>query len=241
MSQFIINPYTNPVAAGWNIDDDFTSYADDAAFAVVYPTASVSTAYGDASGNNIQILFKVTTTPQSLVRDYGSTISDTAWITRFRYNLTAKTLDPVGYDVPNTFGWTTLDQSSDSDVNCDGIGLCSYQDNLPRFYFSAYADNTHFDGQVGHGNYGTIFATTPTAGDDYYVQEVRDSATQTTIGLYTDEYSTLHEEEITTIPSTVQNLRYFACKAAGYANNVGLQYGNVHTYLRFADGVTTPP
>jgi len=230
--------------SGWDIDDDFTSYANDTAFNVVYPRTDTTYNQGNASSDRLDYSTVANTTVKSLARDYGSTISDTNWITRFRWNITVKTLNSSGFDITESIGWSSADYTVSVSTNQDGIGIISYQDNLNRNYYDFYADNVQFNGMIGMagGNFGTKFDTVGSVDQNYYVQQVRDSATQITTGLYSDEYSTLVEQEITTIPSTVSNLRYFSMKGNDWGTSSGgAQDGYVHTYLRFADGVSVPP
>jgi len=226
----------------WDIDDDFTSYADDTAFAVVYPTSNATYQHGDATNDRIEYNYVINTDKKSLVRNFGSTISDTAHITRFKWNITAKTLDPTGNDCPMTIGWSDANQTEGGSDNGDGLGVTAYQDNLARNYWGVYADGTDFDGQIGAGTFGTMFSKVATIGDDFFWQEIRESATAWNTGFFSDEYVTLTEETDTVIPSTVVNLQYFKMAGADDVTDPqGTQDGNVHNYLRFRDGVTVPP
>jgi hypothetical protein len=230
-------------AAGWDWDDDFTSYANNSAFDVVYPTANTTYHQGNASLDRIDYTVPANTTVKSLHRDWGSSISDTAWICRFRWNITVKTLDPTGWNNDQSIGFSSADNTVAEHTSQDGISLCAYQDNLVRYYFAAWADASSFNGDIGSGNNGSAFATVPTVGDNYYIQEVRDSATAMTVGLYSDEYSTLTEaENPTDVPNTTTGLRYWSMKGfSAAADPDGNQEGNVNTYLKFRNGATTPP
>jgi len=228
--------------SNWDIDDDFTSYTSDANFASTYVTANSARAFGDASEDYIRYLFAVQTDAQSLVRDFGSTISDTAWICRFKWKITLKQTNNTGYAVPTTFGWTDKNQTFNANDNCDGIGLNAYQDNLARNFWSVYADGSAFHGSIGSGSNGTQFSRVASNGADLWIQEVRDSATQTTVGIYDNEYTSVSEAKSTTIPSTITGLRYFKMASSDCCTqSTGKQEGYVHQYLKFEDGATTPP
>jgi len=237
------NAFISFPVSGWDIDDDFTSYANDVAFDAVYPTSNAVYFNPNSSTNKIDYTTTITTDLKCLVRDFGSAISDTAHVTRFRWNITAKTLSPTGNTAEVVVGWSASDQTVDArSANDDGLALVAYQDNLARNYWTVYADATKFDGSIGGGSFGTVYTTVPTAGDNYFIEQIRSTATAYATGLFSDEYVSSVESQSDVIPSTVQSLRYWKMAGPSTASDPqGSQNGNVNTYLRFADGVTVAP
>ena len=220
-------------------EDDFTSYANDAAIDVVYPAAD-TTIGGNATTNVIDYVTYANNTNDSLSRDLTS-VDDEKWILRFKFNHTTSSHNGSGYEMFPCIGLSSADYNTNSSANQDGIVLCPYQDNLDRPYYINYADGTNIHGDMGAGGpRATAFTETVTNGDEFWVEITRTSATTVVCKLFSElTYTTLVEEKSLTVPATCTGLRYFVIKnAKPEQNQSGSQTGTV-TDIKFYNGISS--
>ena len=220
--------------------DNFTSYADQAAVDAVYVPLDTKIS-GDVTNDRLNYEAVVDNTNDSMSRSLGGTVSDTAWVLRFRYSMTAQTRNSSGNAHFPSIGLSSADHNTAEISPQDGIAFNPYQDNLIRQYHISYADASNLAGDNGSGNLKvTNFTETATVGDDYYIELKRTSATNVTCNIYSNSaYTTLVETRSLTIPSTVTGLAYFVVKNFGHIyTSAGSQTGWLDD-IGFQDGVST--
>ena len=128
----------------------------------------------------------------------GGAISDTAFIYRMKfvidtYSGTGNRQFFVALSSSNSFSDSTTQDYLGFRIVMAGLDV-----------FRAY----YGDGVNILSGTDQTFATTPSVGT-YYIQIKRTSSTSFTVGIYSDSsFSTLTEEEVVTVPSTIQSLRY---------------------------------
>lgn len=214
--------------------DDMTSYPDQASFDATYPRLTTKI-IGDSINDRINYIAEALNVNDSLDRSIGGIVSNTAWVLRFRWSMTAQSRNASGYEMFPVIGLSSLDRNSSEAVNQDGIVFCPYQDNLVRPIAVSYADGQ----ALGFTANFTNFIETATSGDNFFEELKRLSATSSSLQLFSDEYVTSVESKTQTIPSTVQDLAYFVIKNYRPAQNqAGSQTGWI-TKLGLRNGVTT--
>ena len=220
----------------WDWDDDFISYADDTAFAVVYPTTDSGEMKGQAASNDILVNQNgaVASNNDVLYRDFGSNLDDTAWVLRQAINLTVLTLTNAPYYSAMHYG--LYSSTGNSGVTQDYIGTTIYS----RTGVSAWYAYTTDGGGVNTPYLGTAFARTLTP-EMMYNEVIRLTATTFTNEFFSDSgYSSSLEKESPTVASTVNSLRYWGTKS--YDNALQGQISStVDPNLQLADGVTVAP
>ena len=212
-------------APGFNYDE-FTSYADQTAVDAVYIPLSTNID-GNTTDDRLDYIAVTDTTNDSNSRALSSAVSDTAWVLRFRYSLTAQSLNGTGYAMFPSIGLSSANHNTAEETAQDGLCINPWQDNLVRPYHISYADATNLSGDIGAGNTRvTQFTETATVGDDYYVELKRTTATNFNGQLFSGVWITSVESRALTVPSTVQTLAYFVVKnAVNTQNQAGSQTG----------------
>ena len=137
----------------------------------------------------------------------GSSASDTAWILRFKLDITTYTLNhnsssALVIGISNQ--WTSYWSASQNGIGFEvGVGN---NDTLYRLQTSNSA-------AWARGSADAVFAETP-AVETTYVEVKRTSATDVTVSMYSDSaYSTLLEAETITNVSGTTGLRYLSVKS----------------------------
>ncbi len=218
---------------GW-ATDNFTSYANQAAVDAVYIPLDTKIS-GDTVNDRLNYQIVTDNTNDSLSRALGGTASNTAWVLRFRWSMTAQDRNPSGYEHFPVIGLSSADHNTGERTAQDGIVFCPYQDNVIRPIALSHADNQ----ALGITSNFTNFTETATAGDNFHVELKRTSATASKCELFSGVWITSVESKTQTIPSTVQSLSYFVIKNYAPAQNVsGSQTGWIDD-TGFQDGVTT--
>jgi len=208
---------------------DFSSYADDVAFAVDYPTSDATNIHGESDTDQIEWIMKGDATADILTYDLGGITSGTEWVYRMVLNW-----DVVGGNL-GYFGLS--DNTSARNLAQDFIGFYNYagQANPLRAITS---DGAAIPSGIPSGSDTWI----PTVSTDYYVTLTRTSATTFTVDISTGDYKSNTVATLDgTVASTVDNLRYL--KFANYAQNSGGvpdQVVNIKE-MKFYDGVTLAP
>ena len=218
--------------------DDFTSYADQAAVNAVYVPLTTKIR-GNTTNDRLDFVAEALNVNDSMSRSLGGTVSDTAWVLRFRYSMTAQTRSTYGNAHFPSIGLSSADHNTAELSPQDGIAFNPYQDESIRPYNLSYADGQNLSGDAGSptGTRITRFTETATVGDNYYIELKRTSATNATCNIYSNSaYTTLVETRSLTIPSTVTGLAYFVVKnyahtqnqsgsQTGWLDDIGLQNG----------------
>ena len=137
--------------------------------------------------------------------DLGATLSDTAWVCRFKMTVSSLTQSD-GTFVRGAFGLSSLPSSSNSQQSHDFIGLQTRVSNVYEERRYLDADGGAIDGD-GEGTIAYGLASSQTT----YVEMIRTGATSYTIQLFSDsDYSTQLANKVTgTCASTLTGLRYF--------------------------------
>jgi len=168
--------------------------------------------------------------------DYGSTVSDTAWVLRFKSVLSTVTQGSLN---PEFHIFTGLASGTGSaSVSQDHI-LWDYAAN--NFDGLLYQFQSRDNDTYGANSTGLNTMAHTLQAETTYNELIRTSATTATGELFSDSgYSTSVESESITIPSNVTNLRYISV-----ANLVGTGGDSViigsYDDMKFADGVTVAP
>lgn len=227
-----------PPIPDWSTYDTFTSYVDQTGVDAVYVPLDTKIS-GDTTNDRLNFHTVADGSNDACYRSLGGTASDTAWVLRFQYSMTAQDRSGGGAEAFPVIGLSDSGSSRDEDVQ-DGIAFNPYQDNLTRSYHISYADGHRLAGDRGSGSTRvTSFSELATVGDNYYIQLRRTSSTVADAKIYSDVYSTLVESKSLTISSGVTSLEYFVVKngsslgvstpyQTGWLDNIGFQ-----------DGVTT--
>jgi hypothetical protein len=215
--------------ATWTMEptfrDDFSSYADTTAGDAVWATNDTSR----MRVNPTTDVFDFTTTRNgSAATSYKtlSSVSDTAWLLRFRYNMTSSTSDArlfVG------FSSTTGNYGSTE----DWLGII-----IPNRQHTAWSITSYDNAAVTIGAYSS-FSLTPVLATDYFIQITRTSATELKLDLYSDSAYTVSLGTVTrTIPSTVGGLSYL--KIMNMNNDsAGYTMTGIIDDIEFYNGVTS--
>ena len=123
-------------------------------------------------------------------------LSDTAWVMRFKFNLTSHSGSPTGVYIGVT---DTSNATDTTNTSRDAIMFWSYADGGAKYAVSHPTDTVF-------GLAYTDMTTTPSNGDVYYVELKRTSDTTGTCSLYNDsEFSDLEEAKNFTIGSGASN------------------------------------
>ena len=201
-----IGDYTQPASATCSSAATAAPTFDNSNFGAWSATGSEVT-----ESSNI-ISFDITTrlTNQTITCDLGSALSDTTWLLRCKLDFTTLT----------TAGASTIflaigmgSASSSTAMSNSGIGL----DMIALQEYSGTGVPDEEWGLVGYNNTGTldnpaspIMDTDPVTATSYYLEMIRTSATQMTIGLYSDAAFTtlIMPVETKTILAGVTGLQY---------------------------------
>jgi len=200
-----IGDYTAPTAAvtssdgGWLISDDFTSYANDAAAALVYPTNDAALIHVDAATNDLEFDWTNSGASKILYRDLGDgVVSDTKWILRAKFNFSN-----VGENTINTYPIGMQSQTGDSAATGDYI----------QTFYSNVIQQLYGDGvSMLGGSAGSGVPTPPTISTDQYWELARLTATSSAFKVFSDEFVTQQGDTNTGTPAAgITNLRYIKC------------------------------
>ena len=197
---------TKNAAVVLTFGDDFSSYADQTAADLAWPTSNTGQARVNISNDNINIIFTTANLDEvpTIYYDLTST-SNEKWVLRYKLNLTTITA-PGNYNFACFMALS--DNTSHAGISQDSIGLLLLISNGGTKQYKCYdRDNALlFEADPPTGD--VTFSYTPVTGT-IYVQITRSSTTAYTVKLYSDAtYTTLIETASGTTVSTVTNLRY---------------------------------
>ena len=231
----------NASQGGGGIDisptDPMTSYATQGSFNAVYDPqpAHSSTNGGDLTNDRINHIAKLDGTGYQVGRALASPVSDTAWVLRDHFRITANTKNGSGYAICPIVGLCSEGSTFDEDDgNMDSLSFAPYSDNLTRPYKIGYSDGSS-QWSESHPN----FSETATVNDEFYKEHTRLSSTSHKIELFSDAYSTSSESKTQTIPSTVQDLDNYVIRNINPDHS---QSGSMTTWwddIGLQDGVTS--
>lgn len=227
---YLINPFISFPSSQWDYEDDM-DYATQAAFDAVWVPDNTKVD-GNPVTKKLDIVADVNAQNDVVYYDATST-SDTNNIWRFILDITTITTNTV---FANEHGVYILlsDNTSGSTVSNDCYGLLIVaQSNSGDTFYALDSNNQRPDSSTW-----IAFSTTPTA-TTYGLQGKRTSATSATMGLYNTDFTTLTEEEVITVSSNMQSLRYLKAIARTQTTN-----GNITLTLddfRLMKTQDTPP
>ena len=159
---------------------------------------------------------------EGAVYDLGAgNVSDTKWILRAKYDVTAE--NHTGTNSGNLvyFGLSDVNQGTGVASNQDFIGLGAIVSSGTYKYHPCEAVNQNL--LVSENN--SPFAHLPVV-ETIYVEIIRISSTSYSVELFSDpSYSTSIEKETDTCDANTDNLRYIKC-VCGYGAQTGL--GNLY-------------
>jgi len=229
-------PSMNRAVGGWDVDDDFTSYADTTAFDAEYPTDDTGEMRGNPTSDLIDfdVDGSITGNQNVIYNDLlGTTIDDTAFVLRQVIKWDTITTPTSPYSMAMHIG--IGDVNTNSATSQDFLGTTYWGQSATKSIYSKAVDGGGLYTTEGCQVFGTSWTT-----NSRYNEVIRTSATQLTNELFTDAYSTSEEKETQTIASTIQSLRYW--KVTNFDNALSGQYtGQILASLQFADGVTVAP
>ena len=199
------------------LDEDFSSYADQTAFDNSWVSLDTAQNRGNPTNDNLDVVLKTDNSDDTMAHDLGSSLSDTAWVCRFKWDITGLTRN----NVSAWHGWIGLsstNQTGEFDDLQDSMGLTILTQNTggnTMFWYASGSSagavneqNSQFDDDVPTGT--------------YYIEMIR-NADVITVNVYTDSnYTTLFDGGSNTITGTVTGLRYFkvANKTASYSGTI---------------------
>jgi hypothetical protein len=199
------------------LDEDFSSYADQTAFDNAWVSLDTAQNRGNPTNDNLDVVLKTDNSDDTMAYDLGSSLSDTAWVCRFKWNITGLTRN----NVSAWHGWIGLsstNQTGEFDDLQDSMGLTILTQNTggnTMFWYASGSSagavneqNSQFDDDVPTGT--------------YYIEMIR-NADVITVNVYTNSnYTTLFDGGSNTITGTVTGLRYFkvANKTASYSGTI---------------------
>ena len=213
--------------SGARVDDDFSSYANQSSADAVWESSDTAKVRVNITDNDIDFDSVEDDSNDSISYDLGSTVSNTKWLCRFKFNIS--TADNSGlapgqdrhavviglFDVDETVGFHS--STSKSGVYLD---LHLDRDGTDRTYFAKQSDTTgSFDG-AGQTSWSS-FST----GTDYYCEIKRTSGTNATMTIRTGSHSgstALGTPLTLTSLSGLDGLRYFGIKCSqwGYGGRL---------------------
>ena len=227
---------------GWDVDDDFTSYANDTAFDVAYPVTS-SEYQGNAATDDITVIGE-TKVGQAHGRVYhdltGAVIDDTAWVCRYAVDITLLTTVSAASSINSYYGISDKIQAPTTGTeDFLGHGLENKVGSLT--HRGVYADGATLT-DLANTTSTQTFARALTV-EKVWLEQIRLSSTSFTDELFSDAYSSSLEKETMTVLSTTVNLRYWKAgnNINGYTTDTLKTSATVDPSLQFADGVTTAP
>lgn len=169
------------------------------------------------TNKNLDVVLKTNNSDDTMAHDLGSSLSDSAWVCRFKWNITGLTRN-------NTSAWhgwiglSSTNQTGEFDDSQDSMGLAILTQNTggnTMFWYASGSSagavneqNSQFDDDVPTGT--------------YYIEMIR-NADVITVNVYTDSnYTTLLDGGSNTITGTVTGLQYFkvANKTANYSGTI---------------------
>ena len=199
------------------LDEDFSSYSDQTAFDNAWVSLDTAKNRGNPTNDNLDVVLKTDNSDDTMAYNLGSSLSDSAWVCRFKWNITGLTRN-------NTSAWhgwiglSSTNQTGEFDDSQDSMGLAILTQNTggnTMFWYasgsSAGAVNeqsSQFDDDVPTGT--------------YYIEMIR-NADVITVNVYTDSnYSNLFDGGSDTITGTVTGLQYFkvANKTGNYSGTI---------------------
>ena len=212
-------------------EDDF-DYATQALADASWVSLDTAVNRVNITNDNLDVVLKTNNSDDTMAHDLGSSLSDSSWVCRFKWNITGLTRN-------NTSAWhgwiglSSTNQTGEFDDSQDSMGLGILTQNTggnTMFWYasgsSAGAVNeqsSQFDDDVPTGT--------------YYIEMIR-NADIIRVNVYTDSnYSNLLDGGSNTISGTVTGLQYF--KVANKTGNYSGTITSTIDDLKIYNGVTS--
>ena len=217
----------NTTPASASLDDDFSSYANQTSADAVWKSSDTAKVRVNISDKDIDFNSVEDDSNDSISYELGSTLSNTEWICRFRFNIS--TADNSGlapgtdrhavaigmFDVDETVGFhsSTAKSAIYLDLHLD-------RDGTDRTYFARQNDATNSldgAGQTGWSSFST--------GTNYYCEIKRTSDANATMTIRTGSHTgdtALGTPRNLTTCAGIDNLKYFGIKCSqwGYGGQL---------------------
>ena len=226
-----------------SLDDDLSSYADQAAADNVWKSSDTAKVRVNISDDDIDFNSVEDDSNDSISYELGSTLSNTEWICRFKFNIS--TADNSGlapgtdrhavaiglFDVDETVGFHS--STSKSGIYLD---LHLDRDGTDRAYFARQNDATNSldgAGQTGWSGFST--------GTDYYCEIKRTSDANATMTIRTGSHTgstALGTPRNLTTCAGIDNLKYFGIKCSQWG--YGGQLTGIIDDVQIWSGTTDP-
>jgi len=233
--QITVNGAKKTADAVWGTNADqvietFATYTDQSDADTSWVSADTTMQRANPTTDVLDWNTKRDNTANEIYYDLGSTISDTAWVLRFKIRfdqISRATSSPTtGY-----FGISDNTSSSVTTQDFIGVGILQYTSGDNIYLLDA-------DGAV----IPTTTSPIPQVfviDTDYYCEIKRLSATKAIAIFYRDsQYTEVINSVSATIPSTITNLRYFKVANPVDVSNANELNGTIDD-IEFYDGVTT--
>ena len=226
-----------------SLDDDLSSYADQAAADNVWKSSDTAKVRVNISDDDIDFNSVEDDSNDSISYELGSTLSNTEWICRFKFNIS--TADNSGlapgtdrhavaiglFDVDETVGFhsSTAKSAIYLDLHLD-------RDGTDRAYFARQNDATNSldgAGQTGWSGFST--------GTDYYCEIKRTSDANATMTIRTGSHTgstALGTPRNLTTCAGIDNLKYFGIKCSQWG--YGGQLTGIIDDVQIWSGTTDP-
>ena len=209
------NPYIWGSFNEISIYDDMVGYADQTAFDAYWISNDTALCRGNTTNDNIDFNLNISSSDKNIYFDFGKTLSDTAWIIRFRMRFSTLT------SAANAFFHIVLSSvaATGSGSTVDSIGIRVSNETVQKSYGTYDTDGTALNVAVDTQSAAIAWATAT----DYYVEIKRTSATAYTATIYTDSAftTTLVAATTGTAVATTASLRYFSiCNSAAASAGV---------------------
>ena len=226
-----IGDYSQPAAAVASssdtitpdVDLDFTEYADQSAFDAAWITSSTATLQGNPSNDNIEI--KTTATLASMYYDLGASVSNSAWVIRFKLTFSTAGATNLG------LFWLVLSDNTTGTAQTaqSHIGIEIY-DNDNNVYAQT-GNAIRPDGAVTQQVFSAAISPSATT---YYVQMIRLTSTSFKAEFFSDSAFTTSLGSATVATDALTGLRYF--KLLTYTS--GAMIGTLDDF-KFWNGITS--
>jgi len=220
-------------------EDDFSSYADQTAADAVWVSNDTGDFRVNVTNDNLAYDSKVTgTTNQGIYYDFGTALSDTAWVLDFKMVISTLTLYSSGSVGAATY--ITMNNSGTGGAiggSVDAIGFYMSSTATGGRFTMTNADSGPLN--IAGGTLNTINAT-----GTYYVRIIRLSSTSMRLELYNDPARTasslIEGQTKTGISSGITGLKYFRLQdnQSSAGTGTGQNIGTIDD-IKIYNGVTT--
>ena len=240
--EFYNNTTSTITPATWTMkptyEEDFSSYADQSSADAVWVSNDTGDFRVNITNDNLDYDSKVTgTTNQGIYYDFGTALSDTAWVLDFKMVISTLTLYSGGSVGAATY--ITMNNSGTGGAiggSVDAIGFYMSSTATGGRFTMTNADSSPLN--IAGGTLTTINAT-----GTYYVRIIRLSSTSMRLELYSDSAreNLIEGQTKTGISSGITGLKYFRLQdnQSSAGTGTGQNVGTIDD-IKIYNGVTTP-